>query len=1111
MVAALTVLVSGAFGSSWAAEPGPDAGLEDASAAPEPPDRSVDAGGPDSPEVGTRSADESPSDEREAPSAGRDDEASSGGVVIADVDLFCDLDRCNDPVEVEKLLDIAGLYPGREFDERIRETARERLEKTGLFKNVEFQTEMLRSGAVGVSVRAEGTRRIRKIQFEGVDPPPFRSDLRKLLIYRGGEPFEDEPSKKNTQLASLESTFEKEGFFGTEVELVANRVPGSGKFVDLVFKVDKGRRLYICDMGFRGLEALSYSDARQQILSSASFFARQFEIVRAPYTTENFKEGQEALVQRYREIGHFRARVTDSAVRRRPAEKCVTLMVEIAEGPHWELEFEGNSAFGPEELRRELPFFESGYVDAEEIERASRAIQTLYQTRGYPFASVEGEEIRRDRLHRTIRFEIEEGERLEIGDVRIHGNTIFSDRQLRSELRTKEYALFEPGGFFQTEEILSDLRRIEKKYRERGYLQVVAGRFGLEVRAKRGDLVVHIYIEEGPKTSTEEVRLEGVRSVTWERVRRELEIRSGEAFVPVQVRADQSRLSQLYSSVGYPLAEVETTCASPAGGEVPCERPKLGSGCAAEELESLEDRCEWRESDGRRRRVCQRVDPSCSFGGGIEDLEEVRVIHRVEEGPLVTTGEFLFQGNFRTRTGVIDREIPLESDAIFDVRKILRGQRNLRSLGIFDSVSIEAIGMDESASVGEESEASLLVSVEESQNRSFEFKFGFEGRNVLSDRQKLLTTGEVGYSDRNLLGSALQLEPTIFSAVDLLQLTTYGSTSVRDQEFATPEELDYLVGAELPLRHPRFLKRAFGIDKLHLTVTPFYMLDLLGVSNDQLLREEWGLLAEVRKDLSEFVERLFVSFGIEGKQAATAPLDGPVVDGERVFSPRRVTGKLIPKVTFDRRDSPLNPSRGYFLQLQPELVSGDALSPEIDTIDDSYLRLNWKGDVFVPMWERTVLAQSLRLGQIVPLFGRETRVPADERFFLGGAGSVRGYPNNSLGPRLNRQPAGGEFLMNYNIEFRYPILSGASLRGATFFDAGFLVDCFSDDDVSNRVGCYEDAFDEELDTNVRTAAGVGIRYIIADQIPVLLDYGIALDRRDNEGIGNLHFHLGYTF
>ncbi|MFB6372879.1 MAG: hypothetical protein ABEN55_07140, partial [Bradymonadaceae bacterium] len=168
------------------------------------------------------------------------------------------------------------------------------------------------------------------------------------------------------------------------------------------------------------------------------------------------------------------------------------------------------------------------------------------------------------------------------------------------------------------------------------------------------------------------------------------------------------------------------------------------------------------------------------------------------------------------------------------------------------------------------------------------------------------------------------MRPRVFGAADLIQIGRSGRGAI--ESGLGNGSVDYLVGSELSFQNPRFLKGPFGIEKLNLTVTPFYLIDLLGVTNDRLLREEWGLAMEVRKDFSELLERFFVSLGVEGKQTATAQLDGPRVDGERIFSPRRVTGKLIPKFTLDRRDSPLNPSKGFFLRFQPELVSGDALS-----------------------------------------------------------------------------------------------------------------------------------------------------------------------------------------
>ena len=62
------------------------------------------------------------------------------------------------------------------------------------------------------------------------------------------------------------------------------------------------------------------------------------------------------------------------------------------------------------------------------------------------------------------------------------------------------------------------------------------------------------------------------------------------------------------------------------------------------------------------------------------------------------------------------------------------------------------------------------------------------------------------------------------------------------------------------------------------------------------------------------------------------------------------------------------------------------------------------------------------------------------------------------------------------------------------------------------MGCYADAFPEEDRlSKVRASAGLGLRYLIADQIPLLLDYALLLNRRPGEGFGNLHFNVGYSF
>jgi outer membrane protein insertion porin family len=1035
------------------------------------------------------------------------------GEPVTRFELRCDLDLCRNPVAQENLKDLTGLFVGADFTvERLRR-AEERLAKTGFFEAIEATVEP-HQGGVGLTLEAEGAVLIRDVEFEGVKPPPFESELRKLLIYRQGQAYKGDRSKAVTQINTLEKEFEKEGFFGTEITMVVQQVGDDDHLVDITYRIEKGDEREICRIGVRGLRSLTYSEARELLLASHGILVRRFQAFVPTYTTSGFAEGKEALLRRYRELGYFRARIVDDEVINGPKKDCVTLLVDVVEGPRWQIEFEGDVVFSRDDLLEDLPFEESGYVDEEEITRASRAIEQLYQTRGYPFARVTGEEVVEDRLDRSIVFQIDPGNRIRIRDIRFHGNDNVSSEELRKAIGTTEFSLFEEGGFLQMDQLLSDLARIEEVYRSRGYLRVTVPRFALQLFEDRDGMRVHIYIEEGEKTVARRVSIDGNRALSRGLLADRLKVETGDAFRPLQVKADRSRLVQLYASYGYPMAEVSTTCQLLTGEEVPCQAPTRPQRCYLSSIEETEAMCSW-EGENQRRRQCERIrpQPECRFSGGV-DSDRVHITHDIREGPFVRVGQILLKGNFDTDASLIYQEIPLRTGDVLDVSKVLEGQNNMRSLGVFDSVSIEAIGLDETSGREEETTAALIVSVEESQNRFLDFKFGFEGRDLLGDSRRLLVTGETQYNDDNFLGRAQRFRPRLIGAIDTLQLFRYGTASADLGSFATDQQVDYLLGGELIYNHPRFLKGLTGIDKLSLTIAPFYLLDLIGISNEQVLREEWGLRLEVQKELRELLDRLFLTFGIEGKQAALWTPANPIIDGTRIFSPRRVTGKLVPELTLDRRDSPLNPTKGYFARLQPGIVSGATLvQGGENAVEDSYLRLQVSFSFYFTFLEKLTLGQGLTYGHVIPFFGRDRLITEDERFRLGGAASVRGFSNNSLGPLLNDTPTGGEFLLNYNAELRFPLIEGADLWGAFFFDSGLLADCFTEPEQGRtRIGCYEDAFGGESPLReIRAAAGIGIRYLLVEQIPVIFDYGMVLDRRIGEEFGNLHFNLGYTF
>jgi outer membrane protein assembly factor BamA len=1035
------------------------------------------------------------------------------GQPVVHIEFECDLALCDDPVVVEKFRDLAGLYVGMRLSEQALRRAEQRLAKTGFFEAIEWTT-LARGSGVELQLDARGAVLIRRVEFDGVSGPPFESDLRKLLIYRQGQAYRTDQAKVDAQLKTLRDEFEEEGFFGTEIELTVRPVSGQSHLVDLRFDIDKGEELEICHIGLRGLRSLTYDEARAELLSGHSIWTRTLGIRAPRFSTNLFKQGQEALIDHYRDQGFFQARIVDRHVTRDADAGCVTILVDLSEGPRWKVDFSGDLHFSEQELRSELPFYESGYVDDEELLRAERAIRKLYETRGYPLAEVRATEERHDHLDRGIEFAIEAGPRLQIEGIRIHGNEHLSKAELTKDFGTRTFGLFADGGYLQSEQLLADLLQIEEAYRSAGFLQATVERYEVQLLPNREELRVHIYVDEGERVFADRVSFSGNRTVTRGLLADEVTVRTDGPLAPLELRADRSRLMQLYSSYGYPLAEVETSCRSMTGEELACQAPRMPAGCVASTLEELDQLCHWSdERDGRR--ICRRIrrERGCQLEGGISG-ERVRVAHQITEGPFVRVGEVLLKGNFKTNTELIYEELPLSSGDAFDVSKVLEGQGNMRSLGVFDSVSIEAIGLDDQARTENDTSAALLISVEESRSRYLDFKVGLEGRDLLGDGTRLLVTGETQYNDDNLFGRAQRFRPRLIGAFDAMQLFAAGTEQAGISQNQPDERLDYLVGAELIYNHPRFLKGLTDVDKLLLTVAPFYMLDLVGVTQQDVLREEWGLRLEVRKQLDEILDRLFVSVGIEGKQAALWTPADPTVDGQRIFSPRRVTGKLVPEVTLDRRDSPLNPKEGYYLQVQPGLVSGATLVQGGEhAIEDAYLRLVATASVYLELLDDLVLGQGVRYGHVVPFFGRDRLVTEDERFRLGGAGSVRGFGNNTLGPLEGEQPTGGEFVLNYNAELRYPLIRGINLYGAVFFDAGLLADCFGGEQNSDiRIGCYEDAFGpgDPLE-RFRSAAGLGIRYLIADQIPLVVDYGMVLDRRAGERFGNIHFNLGYTF
>lgn len=155
--------------------------------------------------------------------------------------------------------------------------------------------------------------------------------------------------------------------------------------------------------------------------------------------------------------------------------------------------------------------------------------------------------------------------------------------------------------------------------------------------------------------------------------------------------------------------------------------------------------------------------------------------------------------------------------------------------------------------------------------------------------------------------------------------------------------------------------------------------------------------------------------------------------------------------------------------------------------DAPYLKVGYNGQRFVPIWGPWTMRFSTELGWGQSLdSGR--RLPFFENYYAGGFGSIRGFEQNTLGPRESPafdvdengnirplddgDPIGGNVLATGSAELIVPLPflpDQRSVRATVFLDAGNVFDT----DCGDRQNfCHKPGFDE-----LRYSYGVGVTWL----------------------------------
>ncbi len=187
---------------------------------------------------------------------------------------------------------------------------------------------------------------------------------------------------------------------------------------------------------------------------------------------------------------------------------------------------------------------------------------------------------------------------------------------------------------------------------------------------------------------------------------------------------------------------------------------------------------------------------------------------------------------------------------------------------------------------------------------------------------------------------------------------------------------------------------------------------------------------------------------------------------------------------YDKRDNRVNPKKGFLSHLNLS-IAGLFLGGDTDFVsaEEKFLYLFSFG--------METVATRIHLGVINSLKGKS--VPLQNRFFLGGAESIRGYKYGTVSPKDDKgNYVGGKAYGFFSVEVRRNLTQ--NLQGALFYDSGKVFKTPSQFSFSNWY----------------SSVGFGIRYITPVG-PLRLDYGYKLKEIPGQGRGRFHISFGFPF
>lgn len=413
----------------------------------------------------------------------------------------------------------------------------------------------------------------------------------------------------------------------------------------------------------------------------------------------------------------------------------------------------------------------------------------------------------------------------------------------------------------------------------------------------------------------------------------------------------------------------------------------------------------------------------------------------VEQGQQVHIDRINISGNTKTRDKVIRRQLYLAEGDQFSSSKIRQSRRAIRNLGYFETVNIvESAGADLSLT-------DLNIEVVERPTGTFTLGAGY------SSVDKFVAQGSV--SQDNFLGYGLKLD----LAASLGGASTTYRVGVTDPYFL---DTKWTLGFDVYKREQEWTD--FSEKTTGAAVRGGY----------PITRDIKGLL----------------TYRYEEKTIFDVTSDSLVIldqEGDSKLS------SLTLALNRNSTDYYQDPSTGGISKFTLE-YAGLGGTENFGKVVGSHRH-------FWPLFLDTVVSLHGQIGYVFET--TNDPIPLDEKFFLGGLRSIRGFDTREVGPKepelddngeiVDYAFIGGEKSAFFNLEYLIPISKSMGLKGVLFYDVG------------NAWLEEQNYFDD-----MRQSVGAGIRWF-SPLGPLRFEWGYNLEPQDDEKRTVFEFSIGTAF